>query len=88
MIDQTRILCVLARERSLADYAPGTINTRTCSQCGERVLLAPSSQKLLASDPTIELVCFGCVELKPDDTHDLAPGAEDEVRDFLKKGAH
>ena len=38
----------------------GAIFTRLCSQCGSRVMIAPSGQRLLSLHPDLPLLCLNC----------------------------
>jgi len=86
--DKTKMLCSPAKGRELANYVPGTTNTLQCWSCGQRVLVAPSSHKMIDKDPTIELVCWECFEPEPGDKLVTPEDVAQEARDMLKKGAH
>lgn len=49
----------------------GSSFNRTCGVCGERVMIAPSGQRLLRDRPGTPVVCEDCVRaaggLKPED---------------------
>lgn len=86
--DKRKLVCAPAQGRDLNDYVPGTITTHTCSECGAHVLVSPASQTLLAQDPIIDIVCFLCIEPKPDDTLEVPETFANEARDFFKKHSH
>jgi len=83
------LLCIpaLGEKRSL--YLPGTSFTHECSQCAQKVIVAPSSIKLLAARHDIEIICSQCFEgLKPGDVVRFAPGLGEEIAQAKKRDAH
>jgi hypothetical protein len=84
---QTKMVCALARGKTLADVAPGTIFTHKCASCGAAVCVAPSSQRVLAAQPGIEIICLVCYaeDARDDDIVSIAPGTAEEVNDFFRK---
>jgi hypothetical protein len=53
-----KLLCLRALNAEVV--AAGTVFTYRCKQCGHNVCMAPSSQKILALNPQIEIVCEQC----------------------------
>ncbi len=43
---------------------PGSAFKLTCSQCGRRVMVAPSGQKFLKAHPLARIECIECVAKK------------------------
>jgi hypothetical protein len=55
-----RLLCMPALGAKQSNFLPGTSFTHECSQCAQKVIVAPSSLKLLAERPEIEIICSQC----------------------------
>jgi DNA-directed RNA polymerase subunit RPC12/RpoP len=61
------------------------IQAAHCSRCGEKVMLSPSSARLLQESPQLDLkiVCVSCVPpasvLESDCTIAFAPGSAEEI---------
>lgn len=51
------IVCALA---SGLNRVPGSSGDRECRECKSPVLMAPSSQRLLAKNPAIAVICLTC----------------------------
>jgi predicted RNA-binding Zn-ribbon protein involved in translation (DUF1610 family) len=61
----------------------GTVFDRACSQCGARVMVAPSGRRALARDPELVLLCVRCgfeaMSQCPDRTVHLATLPADDI---------
>lgn len=59
---------------------PGSDYTHKCSACGERVVLAPSGQKLLREHPDVTVLCIHCYRPKDGDEFRITSAALAEFR--------
>ena len=77
------LVCALAD----APYTvPGSIFRHHCTECGRRVMLAPSGQRMLATKNVLRIICERCFarNVKPGDQ--IAPtGTMDEILDELRR---
>ena len=76
---------VCARALSAVVVAAGTDFSRRCSLCGQNVCVAPTSQTVLASNPTLQIVCMDCLKVMPGDEWVLPPGMIEEAIATLRK---
>ena len=83
-----RLLCMPALGAERSRFLPGTSFTHECSQCAQKVIVAPSSIKLLAERPEIEIICAQCFEPTPDDVIRFAPGLAEEIAQAKKRDEH
>ena len=67
------LICVPA-DKPLA-VAGATFDKR-CNRCGQRVMLAPSGQRLLARKPNVEICCLECFSPEPGDEVHAAADSE------------
>lgn len=58
MPDGTMIVCMLA-DQAVVVSANSTMD-RCCSECARRVVLAPSSRRLMVEEATAQLLCTEC----------------------------
>jgi DNA-directed RNA polymerase subunit RPC12/RpoP len=58
--DTTTIICVRADSMLLVAAVKGTITSYKCSRCRRRVMVAPSSQRVIRSDRATVLLCLEC----------------------------
>ena len=82
--DEALLICVLADK--IAHAVEGPTFGGSCSKCGRRVVMTPSSRQLLASQPHVKVVCTGCYAPDPDvevDVHLTAP-AEQVAREVAQ----
>jgi hypothetical protein len=63
---------------------PQQDNSRVCVECGQRVGIYPSGQRVLAQLPSVAIVCSRCLWKRPQpDKVFLAPGAEGEASESV-----
>jgi hypothetical protein len=63
---------------------PQQDNSRVCVECGHRVGIYPSGQRVLAQLPNTAIVCSRCLVKRPrPDKVFLAPGAERELSESV-----
>jgi hypothetical protein len=60
---------------------PSQDDSRSCSRCGERVGIYPSSQAALKAHPGMAIVCSVCAlkDVRPTDKHVMAAGSFEEI---------
>lgn len=64
--DDLLLVCM----RATAPFTvPGSDSSRSCSECGARVMIAPSGQSMLKAHPRARLICVRCFRsnLRPED---------------------
>lgn len=73
------ILCKRASGLSPSDQPEGA-SIGNCAYCGHAVLLAPSSQTVIAKfRKRCSIICTNCYTPSPSDTYVVAPGAREEL---------
>ncbi len=78
-----RAIMVGMRDSDNHVRTPGTKAGYRCSQCAESVSLAPSGQSFVAQYPETVIICWRCHAPQSQDEVVLAPGAAQEIRDYL-----
>ena len=58
----------------------GSVFNKTCSECGERVMVAPSGQELLKCHPKAKILCTACFRPTPGDIVQSAAKTMAEIR--------
>lgn len=66
---------------------PGTIFNRFCATCGERVMIAPSGQRILREYPDATIQCGPCFETKPDPEITTVEIAAGNLEEALREAA-
>lgn len=88
MVEDNRdiVACVPVKQTRTVRY-PGSTEL-PCDACGQAILVAPSTQEFMKKQ-AVRLVCNECVvkeiETNPPNDIRLVPGAELEVKSFLKR---
>ena len=72
----TRPILVVMRLAEMARVHPAMI-TSICGNCGHKVGIYPSGQRVIVRDPATLVVCSHCTD--PTTATGLAPGAREEV---------
>jgi hypothetical protein len=76
---------VVMRLADMDRVHPRQDNSRVCASCGERVGVYPSGQHALLINPRIEIICQRCVDPQEVGSARLAPGAEREPFESVRK---
>jgi hypothetical protein len=70
---------VSMRLKDMTRRHPDQDNSRACSKCGETLGLFPSSQRLLATNPSLVLLCVPCALAEHDPSADVAASGSWDV---------
>jgi hypothetical protein len=76
MNDEPKVLICMPLSQA-AMVARNSTTDQKCSECGQRVLIAPSGQNFLKANPDAAILCTACYVPDPEDIGQLAaPEAE------------
>lgn len=74
---------IVMRLADMKRIHPEMTTNSMCCKCGHRVGIYPSGQRIIASDPTTEIICGRCRD--PRSAQAFAPGAEFEPFESVRK---
>lgn len=76
-MEECIIIC--ARVNSIDKLAvPGSSTDKTCKDCGEAVIIAPSGQRLLKEREGVQVMCFECFSQNYKGSFEIALAAPPE----------
>ena len=81
----TRDRLLVMRLADMRLVHPQQDNTKVCSECGYQVGIYPSGQAALRRDPMLTVVCQVCIATDAPERYELAPGAENEPLESIKR---